>query len=273
MTYDNKTKKVLITGASSGMGKAMALHLQKKGYTVYGTTRQDPGKFSDWPFKMLRLDLEDPLSAKELWDNYRQVESSLDILINNAGRGMIGPVAEITGDEYEQLFQTNVFGPMALIRLFLPKLLESRGMIINITSIAGFAGLPFRGGYSASKSALMMITGALRMELHGTGVRVVDVAPGDFRTGIAAKRFYVENRPDSPFYETYRQVLKEIDHEVDKGFDPEVMAKVIEKIINTPDPKPQYRVGPFVQRIFPVIKALLPGRMMEKIFLKKYGLD
>lgn len=273
MTPDrNEPKRILITGASSGMGKAMAFHLHEKGYRVYGTSRRDPEKFSDWPFGMLRLDLEDPLSVKKLGDEYRLVESRLDVLINNAGRGMIGPVAGIDESTYRDLFQTNVFGPMELIRQFLPQLMASKGLIINITSIAGFAGLPYRGAYSASKAALMMLTQALRLELHGTGVRVVDVAPGDFRTAIAGNRFYVENDPESPFFETYERVLKEIDNEVDKGLEPEVMAQVIEKILNTPNPKPQYRVGPFVQRIFPTLKALIPQRTMEKIFLKKYGL-
>ncbi len=272
MTATNEPKRVLITGASSGLGKAMAFHLHEKGYKVYGTSRKQPLDFIDWPFTVFHLDLEETDGAMDLREDFLAVEDRLDVLINNAGRGMIGPVAEIDESTYQDLFQTNVFGPMEVIRAFLPQLIESKGMIINITSIAGFMGLPYRGAYSASKAALMMLTEALRLELHGTGVRVVDVAPGDFRTGIAGNRFYVENDPKSPFYETYERILKEIDNEVDKGFDPEVMARVIEKIIRTPNPKPQYRVGPFVQRIFPALKQLVPSRMTEKIFLKKYGL-
>ena len=262
----------MITGASSGMGLTTAKYLMEKGYKVYGTARQ-PDKY-EVPFPMLALDYMDEDSIHSAAKEVMEKEGRIDVLINNGGRGMIGPVSETPQDDIRALFQTNVFGPLALIKAILPYMnREGDGLIINITSIAGYAGLPFRGVYSSSKAAMMMLSEALRFELHDTGVRITDIAPGDFRTGIAAKRFYTPNRPGSPYYNNYERILRQIDEEVDKGYPPEAMAKLIEKIILTPHPKLQYRIGPRMQIILPWAKQLLPSFLYEKIILKMYGLD
>ncbi len=265
-------KKVLITGVSSGMGKAVAFALHEKGYEVFGTSR-NPEKWKDFPFPVLPLDLADSHSIRQFQGELKKHTPSLDILINNAGRGFIGPVEETSEEEMKTLFETNFFGPVKLIQKLLPLLRKSgSGMIINISSVAGFLGLPYRSFYSASKAALMMLSESLRYELHGSGIRVVDVAPGDFATEISKGRIYVENRPGSPYYETYQRILKDIDKEVSKGLPPEAMAKLILKIIQKNNPKPQYIIGPFEQKILPLVKALIPGKWFEKIILKNYKL-
>ncbi len=262
---------VLITGASSGMGLATADFLTRKGYRVYGTSRR-PEKY-EVSFPLLAMDYTDPESIRRTVTEILQREGRIDVLINNGGRGMIGPLAETPSSDMHALYETNVFGPLELIKAVLPAMHEQgEGLIINISSIAGFAGLPFRGGYSSSKAALMILSETLRFELHGSGIRVTDIAPGDFRTGIAQKRFYAPNRPDSPYYEQYERILRQIDEEVDSGLPPEMMARLIEKIIRTPRPKMQYRIGPFMQKMLPAAKALLPQFLYEKIMLKMYGL-
>ena len=268
----NQPLVVLITGASSGMGLATALHLHEKGYRVYGTARR-PEKY-EVPFALLAMDYTDEESIRAVAREVLDREGRIDVLINNAGRGMIGPLAETPTDDLRALYQTNVFGPVKLIQEVLPSMhARGQGLIINISSIAGFAGLPFRGTYSSSKAAVMILSETLRFELHGSGIRVTDIAPGDFRTGIAAKRFYAPNRPGSPYNEIYQRILDQIDNEVDKGLPPEMMAHLIEKIIRTPRPKMQYRIGPWMQKLLPTAKVLLPQRLFEKVILKMYGLD
>ncbi len=263
---------VLITGASSGMGKATALRLLKEGYKVYGTSRR-PEKYPELPFPLLRLDLTDADSIRACVAVMKEKEGQLDVLINNAGRGFVGPVEETPDEDMKALFETNFFGPVKLIRESMPLLEKpTRAYIINISSVAGFLGLPYRSFYSASKSALMMLSESLRYELHGTNIRVVDVAPGDFVTDIASRRVYVKNRPESRYYETYKRILEDIDREVAKGLQPGKMAETIAGILANPHPKPQYVVAPFEQKILPLVKALLPGKWFENIILKNYKL-
>ncbi len=264
--------KVLITGVSSGMGKAIAFALHQKGFEVYGTSR-NPEKWKDFPFPVLKLDLADNQSINRFPDELKKLTPTLDVLINNAGRGFLGPVEETPEEEMKTLFETNFFGPVKLIQKTMPFLRNSdSGLIINISSVAGFLGLPYRSFYSASKAALMMLSESLRYELHGSGITVVDVAPGDFATEISKRRIYVQVNPDSPYHNTYHQMLQDINKEVSKGLPPEVMARLILKIIRKKYPKPQYVIGPFEQKILPLVKALMPGKWFEKIILKNYKL-
>ncbi len=266
------SKTVFITGASSGMGKTTAGYLTRKGYKVYGTSR-NPAKHSGLSFPLVKMDLTDPGSIQRAVATVLEKEGKIDVLINNAGRGMIGPVEESGEEEIKEIFDTNVFGLIRVSKEVLKDMhRRNEGLIINISSIAGFAGLPYRGLYSATKSAAMTVSETMRFELHGSGIKVVDVAPGDFKTDITKGRIYVANRKGSPYYEKYEEVLKTIDQAVDAGFEPLKMAKLIEKIIRTKNPKMQYKIGPFDQKLLPLIKTLLPQRWFENLILKLYHL-
>ena len=145
------TKVILITGASSGLGKATASYLLAKNFRVYGTSRE-PKKYSfDKRVELLPFDLNQPESAQQLVDELMEKAGRIDVLINNAGAGIIGPVEEINATVLNSHFSTNLFGPLALIQRVIPVMREQgSGLIINVTSIAGYMGLPFRGIYSAS---------------------------------------------------------------------------------------------------------------------------
>ncbi|NPA42508.1 MAG: SDR family oxidoreductase [Chlorobi bacterium] len=265
-------KVVLITGASGGMGKATGELLLKKGYKVYGTSRR-PEAHPGHPFPLIRMDLEDPESIASAVNEVLKREGRIDVLVNNAGRGMMGPLAHSTARQVRQLLDTNVTGLLETVRRVLPDMLRrGEGTIVNVSSVAGFLGLPYRGVYSASKAAVMALSEALRHELKGTGIRVADVCPGDIVTGIAANRIYAEVPEDSPFYPVYRRILAQADGEVGKGLPPEAVARTIARIIEHPSPKPRYVVAPFAQKILPLIKAILPARWFEKIIQKHYKL-
>ena len=173
--------------------------------------------------------------------------------------------------ESKKAFDTNFFGPMALINKVLPTMRAQRsGCVINITSIAGYMGLPFRGVYSATKGALALVTEAYRIELAPFNIKVCSIAPGDFSTNIAAGRFHAPVLNESDYAKTYGQTLTLIDSHVDHAPSPEPMAQKVLAIINTKDPKPHYAVGSWLQRFSIVLKKLLPQKRYEKMLRNHY---
>ena len=147
-------KVVLITGGSSGIGKAVGEYLLQKGFRVYGTSRT-PEKYLNSKFPIIALDVTQTESISACVLAVLEKETKIDVLVNNAGVGITGPMEEIPETEIKNNFETNFFGPLAVIKAVLPTMRQQKsGLIINITSIAGYMGLPFRGVYSASKAAL-----------------------------------------------------------------------------------------------------------------------
>ena len=150
-------KVVLITGGSSGIGKSVGEYLTDKGYVVYGTSRS-PEKCTDSKFPLLKLDVTQSASIASCVSELISKTNQIDILINNAGVGITGPLEEIPTQEMKANFETNLFGPIHMINAVLPYMrAQKSGLILNITSIAGYMGLPFRGVYSASKGALELL--------------------------------------------------------------------------------------------------------------------
>lgn len=148
-------KIVLITGGSSGIGKSIGNFLHEKGYTVYGTSR-NPDNVKDSVFPLVKLDVRDAESIASAVQEVVTKSGGIDVLINNAGVGITGPLEEIPADEIKNNFDTNVFGPIAVMKAVLPYMRDQKsGLIINVTSIAGYMGLPYRSIYSASKGALI----------------------------------------------------------------------------------------------------------------------
>ncbi len=265
-------KVVFITGASSGIGKSIATYLSHNNFKVYGTSR-NPQKSSVSAFKMLRLDVTDPTSIKEAIQEVMEQEGRIDVLINNAGVGITGPIEETPESEIKKAFETNYFGPLNVIKNVLPSMRKnSGGLIINITSIAGYMGLPYRGIYSATKGALEITAEAYRMELKQFNIKMTNVAPGDFATNIASGRYHAPVIPGSPYEKVYGNTLKLMNQHVDAGKDPELMAKAILKVIHENDPKVHYKVGEFLQKFSVKLKGLLPDKMYEKMLMKHYKL-
>jgi short-subunit dehydrogenase len=265
-------KVVLITGGSSGIGKSMGEFLHNKGFIVYGTSR-NPERVLNSVFPLVALDVRDTASIQSAIAKIISISGSLDIVINNAGVGITGPLEETPSKEIKNNFEINLFGPIEVMKAVLPQMrLQKSGLIINITSIAGYMGLPYRGVYSASKGALELITEALRMEVKSFGVHISNVAPGDFATNIAAGRYHAPIIPGSAYEIPYGNTLKTMDEHVDGGSNPNEMAEAVYRVIQAKEPKIHYKVGVFMQKFSIVLKRILPDKVYEKMLMNHYKL-
>lgn len=266
-------KVVLITGGSSGIGKAIGEYLVSKDYQVYGTSR-NPDRFgADFPFTLLPLDVTNTTSIKACVASLLEKEARIDVLVNNAGVGITGPIEETPIVEIEKAFATNLYGPIQIANEVLPAMrAQGSGHIINITSIAGYMGLPYRGIYSATKAALEITTEAYRMEIQQFGIQMTNVAPGDFATNIASGRYHAPALDTSPYKQAYGATLEMMNAHVDNGEDPNKMATAVYAIINNNTPKVHYRVGAFMQKFSIVLKKVLPSKMYERLLMNHYKL-
>ncbi|MEH6407635.1 MAG: SDR family oxidoreductase [Leeuwenhoekiella sp.] len=261
---------VLITGASSGIGKAIAEYLVTQNYTVYGTSR-NPKQSVVNGVNFLALDVTKTETITAAIAQILQQENRIDYLINNAGKGISGPMEEIPESELKSAFDTNYFGPIAMIKAVLPTMrAQGSGMIINVTSIAGYMGLPYRGAYSATKGALGLTTETFRMEIKEFGIKMTNVAPGDFATNIASGRYHVPLKDDSPYNKNYGKSLELMNEHVDEGENPELMAKAVHAIMQEKNLKVHYKVGAAMQKFSVILKGILPDRMYERMLLKHF---
>jgi short-subunit dehydrogenase len=265
-------KTVLITGGSSGIGKAIGEYLFERGYQVFGTSR-NPEKISNSLFPLLKMDVNNTVSIKSVISEITNKAKKIDVLINNAGVGITGPIEETPESEIKKAFETNFHGPINVIKAVLPQMRKQGfGYILNITSIAAYMGLPYRGIYSASKAALEITIEAMRMETLQFGVKMTNIAPGDFATNIAAGRYHSPVLENSPYKKDYDNTLKTMNEHVDNGGDPLEMARVVHKIIETANPRIHYKVGSSLQKFSIVLKRVLPDKVYERMLLKHYGL-
>ena len=276
LTSDSKqiemSKVVLITGGSSGIGKSIGEFLHHKGFAVYGTSR-NPDKVVHSIFPLVALDVRDAKSIQLAVAKIIQETGRLDSVINNAGVGIAGPLEEIPMEEIKNNFETNFFGPIEVMKAVLPQMRSQQsGLIINITSIAGYMGLPYRSVYSASKGALELVTEALRMEVKPFGIQITNVAPGDFATNIAAGRFHAPVTKGSAYEKVYGDVLTTMDQHVDSGSNPNEMAEAVYRIIQEINPRIHYKVGAFMQKFSIVLKRILPDKVYEKMLMNHYNL-
>ncbi len=266
------SKVVLITGGSSGIGKSIGEFLHQKGFVVYGTSR-NPENVLNSVFPLVALDVRNTESIQAAVAKIIATTGRLDVVINNAGVGITGPLEEIPTAEIKNNFETNFFGPIEVMKAVLPQMREQKsGLIINVTSIAAYMGLPYRSVYSASKGALELITEALRMEVKSFGIQITNVAPGDFATNIASGRFHAPLLKGSAYEVPYGNTLKMMDEHVDSGSNPNEMAEAVYAIIEDKNPKIHYKVGVFMQKFSIVLKRLLPDKVYEKMLMNHYKL-
>ena len=267
------SKVILITGASSGLGKAMAKHLSALNYRVFGTSRNPDNYSKTTGFELLTLDLTQPEKFQKLIDEVIIKAGRIDVLINNAGLGITGPIEETDLAAMKSNFDTNFFGPLALSQIVLPQMRKQKsGLIINITSIGGYMGLPFRGIYSASKGALGVATEALRMEVKSQNINLVTLAPGDYATDIGSRRHHSPLKESSPYHFAYKHSLDTMNDHVDSGGNPLDVAKLVVKIIESSQTHVHYKSGSFLQKLSIVLKRILPDTLYEKLLMNHYKL-
>jgi short-subunit dehydrogenase len=198
----------------------------------------------------------------------------IDVLINNAGMGMAGPLEEMDLKAVDSLMNTNLNGPIRVMQHALAVMHKQQsGTIINVASLAGDNGLPFRSIYAASKAALMRVSESLRLELRHTPIQCTVLSPGSIKTAIAENRYYAPLAENSIYYKQYKASLADMNTHINKGLPPICVAKKVEKLINNKKLKPHYSVGPFLEVLSPIIKFLLPQRAYENLIASFYNLN
>lgn len=263
---------VLITGASSGIGRACAKRLAAESDLVYGTSRHPKEEANDPGVRLLAMDVNSDESVTAAIEQIMQVEGHIDVVVNNAGFGIAGAVEDTSIEEAKALFETNFFGMLRVCRAVLPVMrVAHQGIIVNISSLGGRIGLPYQGLYSATKFAIEGMTEALRMEVRAFGVRVTMIAPGDFRTGFTANRRYVVGaKEDSAYKRSFERTIKVAEKDEQSGSSPEQIARLLVKILGHRSPRVRYSVGGISQRGAAVLKGFLPSRIFEWALMKYY---
>lgn len=266
-------KVVLVTGGSSGIGLATCRYLQQKGCKVYGTSRKARHGELMHGIPMLGLFLDDASSIRAAFDWLIQKEGRIDVLVNNAGTGIAGAIEDTATEEITAIFQTNVFGQLECCRAAIPQMRkQNKGCIINISSIGGEFGLPYRGVYSASKSAIDRFSETLRMELAQWNITVSIVQPGDYKTNINNNRIIAKAslREDSPYYDGFIKNYKGISDDISSGHPPVDVAKVVWRIIDSKKPYMRYPSATFLQRFSLSLNRVLPSHIFQKLLVKRF---
>ncbi|MDH5301735.1 MAG: SDR family NAD(P)-dependent oxidoreductase [Gammaproteobacteria bacterium] len=274
-------KSILITGCSSGIGLCCAQGLKQRGWRVFATARKDSDvdMLRSLGLEAHQLDLDDSSSIQRAFAwVLQQTGGTLDALFNNGAYGLPGAVEDVRREDLRALFETNFFGPHELTCLALPVMRrQGHGRIVQNSSILGFAAMPFRGAYNASKFALEGLTDTLRIELHDTNIRISLIEPGPITSRFRANAFAMYqkhiNKETSPFrrkYESMEARLKKKGPAVPFTLPPEaVLAKLIHALeSNNPNPR-YYVTTPTI--FFGYLKRFLSTRIMDKILLKASG--
>ena len=260
---------IIITGASSGFGKATAEMLSKKGYTVYGLCRR---QMQDSTIKYRQCDVRNRENIHTVVEQIVAEQGRVDVLINNAGMGIGGALELATEEEIDLQMGTNFMGCVNMCQAVLPYMRRQRaGKIINLSSIGGLMGLPYQGFYSASKFAIEGFTEALSAEVRGFGIRVCMVEPGDFATGFTGSRKNSQPTLDDPDYgPIFKRSLAIIEKEENGGLQPEVLARRIVRLVEKKDPPLRNVVANLEQWLSTIIKRVLSGNQMVAILRDYY---
>jgi short-subunit dehydrogenase len=265
-------KKIFLTGASSGIGRAIAIVLTEVGHEVWGTSR-DVSRLPEMArFHRVQLDLSDPNSIDHAF-SYLGEAGNFDVLINNAGSGHFGPAESLSAAEIASQFQVLVFGHLQLTRLALNAMqARGHGLIINVTSLASRLPVPFMAAYNAAKAAMAAFTMSMQLELANSQVHIVDLQPGDICTAFNDA---VSKSPqhDSRYKANLAKTWKAVDRNMKTAPAPKLVARQVLKLIDQTDPPPRITVGDtFQTKIAPVIFRFLPQRLRIWGLKKYYGI-
>ncbi len=264
-------KTVLITGASSGFGKATAELLAGQGYRVFGTSRHSDG-MNPAGYEMLPLDVQDDESVRACVDAVLAKTGRIDVLINNAGYDLAGALEETAIEEAKAQFETNFFGVVRMTNAVLPIMREQReGMIINIGSLAGLVAVPFHGMYSASKYALEGYSEVLRQEVKPFNISVSLIEPGFSSTNLA-QSVRQSSRLISDYEPMRERIFPVFVEAVRAGQKPEAIARAILSLIRKVSPRLRYRVGTDAVWL-PRVKMMVTEASFEAGVRKKFHLD
>tara|TARA_R110000868_G_scaffold318028_1_gene578811 strand:+ start:24158 stop:24976 length:819 start_codon:yes stop_codon:yes gene_type:complete len=267
-------KTILITGCSSGIGRELAIKFQQLGCTVIATARNIDAiqDLVEHGIIIQQLDVNDPESINAAIGRANREAQGVDMLINNAGFGLMGPIAEVPLNDIRQQFETNVFAPVALAQAIIPGMVErGHGCIVNIGSIVGHFSTPFLGSYCASKAAIRRFSDALRIELQPFNIDVVAVEPGGVSTQFAKNVEKSSNLDHLQLYQSYREgVIKRARSSLNCKATPKTFANNIAPKLLKAKPKPVLRYGD--GSYFPRLIPFLPLKLVDWLLRKVFGL-
>ncbi|MFO7611241.1 MAG: SDR family oxidoreductase [Clostridia bacterium] len=266
---------ILITGASSGIGRACAEFLAQKGYRVFGTTRREDlvgENHGGRGFELISMDVADRESVARAVRKVIAKAGGIDIIINNAGMGIAGSIEDTSYEEAKMQFDTNFFGCMNVINEVLPHMRKrGSGFIINIGSVAGYISIPHQAMYSATKAALQSMTFSLRNELAHFNIKVSIVHPGDLRTNFTQNRKRSESSvPGSVYYERMERSIAVMERDEQNGGDPVCVAHTIHRILKRKNPPVAVTVG-LKYKLIAFLLRIVPVKLREKAIASIYA--
>lgn len=262
---ENMDKKVvLITGVSSGIGLELAKKFIKSGWKVYGVSRKE---FSLDGLSHIICDVSSLKQCQETVKKIVEKEGQLNLVINNAGMGISGSIENTSEQDARRIYDVNFFGTFFMCKSALPYLRESKGRIINVSSVASKFYIPFQGFYSATKASVDAISAAMRAETKPYGVKITNVLPGDTKTSFTANRV---KQDDGVYNERYTSSIGKMEHDERNGMSSEYVANVIFKIANKKRPPLTKTIGvPYKFLLF--LAKILPNRFIEWVVSKMYS--
>ena len=255
-------KRVFLTGASSGIGLAIAKSLVEEGHEVWGTSR-DLARIPKLPrLHAIRFDLADGLSVENAFNSALAEAGYFDVLINNAGAGHFGPAELLPVETITSQFQVLVFGQIQLMQLTLRHMqTHGEGLIINVTSLASRLPVPFMAAYNAAKAALASVTMSIQLELGNSRVHVVDLQPADIRTEF--NQGVIKSIKTNPHYDTkVARTWEVVERNMKSAPPPDLVAQQVLRLVSAVRPPPRITVGDaFQSKIAPLIFRFLPQRV------------
>ncbi len=273
MEQDTHHKKVaFVTGATSGLGLAIAKSLANAGYTVYGAGRRQAPSDVPANFTYVQTDVTSDESVRKSADYVFSREDHIDLLVCAAGSGISGAIEDIPVDQAESQLDVNFFGVVRAVQSFLPALRQQRrGKIIIIGSIAGRTGMPFQAYYSASKFALEGFVESLRYEVRAFNIEACIVEPGDFKTGFTGARQKIV--PDKSAYrDTFEKVIGVQEHDETHGVDPMVAGEKIVQLVGSRRLPARITIGPLFERFAVWVRRIIPDGWFEAFYRIYYKL-
>ena len=256
---------VVITGASNGIGKAAAAAFSRYGDRVYNLSRHDP---HDPNSTFLACDVTDEAQCHAAIDRVLSEAGRIDVLINNAGFGISGPVETTEISAMQRQFDVCLFGSMRVLKPALPSLRKTKGAVLFTSSVAAVTPIPYQAFYSAAKAAINSVVMALRNELKGTGIRVAAVLPGDVKTDFTAKR--EKNEVNETLYPNEVRSVAKMEHDEQHGMSPDRIAQRFLELSLQKNPKPFCSVGIAYSAVCVLIK-FLPARFANWVLGKMYA--
>ena len=266
-------KKIFLTGARSGIGKAIAKAATEKGHEVWGTSRDISRIPSLRRLHCVQLDLSNPDSIDGAFNTALAEAGNFDVLINNAGSGHFGPAENLSEKEMASQFQILVFGHMQLMRLAL-RVMQARGegLIINVTSLASRLPVPFMAAYNAAKAAMASFTVTIQLELPDSRVHIVDLQPGDICTDFN-DAVIKSKLPDQRYEANVAKTWNKVERNMKNAPRPDLVARRVCELIDQTSPPPRMAIGDtFQTKIAPLIFRFLPQRVRIWGLKKYYGI-